>query len=137
MNTASFLPHAVSLPGDALTTNAQGQPALVGCVCATCGSRMFPRAPVCPVCISETMTDETMPSQGSLYSFTTVHVGPSEWQKPFTVGYVDLDNGVRVFSHLRGKNFQINQPVQLAVAEIGKTPDGKPIITSVFEQAQT
>jgi uncharacterized OB-fold protein len=137
MNTVSFMPQALSLPGDALTTNAKGEPVLLGCACVTCGNKMFPRAPVCPVCISETMTPETMPREGSLYSFTTVHVGPSTWQKPFLVGYVDLANGVRVFSHLRGTDLKINQRVELAVAEIGKTPEGKPIITSIFGQAQT
>ena len=134
MNTAALISDGLSLPGKALAVGADGKPVLIGCVCGACGQRMFPAAPVCPTCMGEAMTPEPMPRQGSLYSFTTVHVGPSAWQKPFTVGYVDLNNGVRVFSHLRGADLKINQSVELAVAEIGRTPDGKPIITSVFQK---
>lgn len=136
MNTPSPVPQVLSLPGDALAADPEGRPVLVGCVCEACGNRMFPFAPVCPVCMSEDMARAAMPREGSLYSFTVLHVGPNTWKKPFMVGYVDLDNGVRVFSHLRGTEFQINQPVELAVAEIGKTAEGTPIVTSAFQQAK-
>lgn len=132
----SPMPQVLSLPGDALGADSDGRPVLIGCVCEACGNRMFPSAPVCPVCMSEDMARTMMPREGSLYSFTVLHVGPNTWKKPFMVGYVDLDNGVRVFSHLRGTAFQIDQPVELAVAEIGKTPEGTPIMTSVFQPAK-
>lgn len=137
MNTPSLMPQVLSLPGAALGVDSDGQPVLIGCVCEACGNRMFPFALVCPVCMSEDMARAAMPREGSLYSFTVLHVGPNTWKRPFVVGYVDLDNGVRVFSHLRGTEFQIDQPVELAVAEIGKTVDGTPIMTSVFQQAKT
>lgn len=137
MNTPSPMPQVLSLPGDALAVDPDGRPVLIGCVCETCGNRMFPFAPVCPVCMSEDMARAAMPREGSLYSFTVLHVGPNTWKRPFIVGYVDLNNGVRVFSHLRGTEFQIDQPVELAVAEIGKTAEGTPIVTSVFQQAKT
>jgi uncharacterized OB-fold protein len=130
------MPQVLSLPGDALAADADGRPVLIGCVCGACGNRMFPSAPVCPMCMSEDIACAAMPRGGSLYSFTVLHVGPNTWKKPFTVGYVDLDNGVRVFTHLCGTEFQIDQPVELAVAEIGKTPEGKPIVTSVFQRAR-
>jgi uncharacterized OB-fold protein len=135
MNTLSPIkPQASSLPGDALAADASGRPVLIGCICKSCGNRMFPFAPVCPVCMSEDVAREPMPREGTLYSFTVVHVGPTTWEKPFAVGYVDLSNGVRVFSHLRGSELQIGQPVELAIAEIGKNAEGAAIITSVFQQ---
>jgi uncharacterized OB-fold protein len=82
--------------------------------------------------MSESVVEENMPTQGTLYAFSTVHVGPAKWHKPFTVGYVDLDNGVRVFSHLRGA-LQIDQRVVVNTAEVGRQPDGAPLITFVFE----
>ncbi len=137
MNTiSSIMPQALSLPGDALSADASGRPVLVGCICKSCGNRMFPYAPVCPVCMGEDMAREAMPREGTVYSFTVVHVGPTTWQKPFAVGYVDLSNGVRVFSHLRGRAIEIGQPVVLATADIGRTAEGIPITTFVFQPVE-
>lgn len=126
----------LSLPGEALGRDAHGRPVLIGCVCKSCGNRMFPVAPVCSVCMSEEMEREHMPREGTLYSFTFVHVGPAAWAKPFALGYVDLSNGVRVFSHLRGLSLRIDETVELAVAEIGRNPDGTEIATFVFQPVQ-
>ncbi len=126
----------ISLPGDALSVDASGKPVLVGCVCKQCKTVMFPPAPVCPACMSENLGREEMSRTGTLYSFTTVHVGPRMWSRPYTVGYVDLSNGVRVFSHLRGGNFSIGQTVEVGVAEVGKNADGAALTTYVFEPAK-
>jgi uncharacterized OB-fold protein len=137
MNTVSPIKsQALSLPGDALAADANGRPVLIGCVCKSCGNRMFPFAPVCPVCMSEDMAREAMPRAGTLYSLTVLHVGPKTWAKPFAVGYVDLSNGVRVFSHLRGARLEIGQPVELATAEVGKNAEGAAITTFVFQPAK-
>jgi uncharacterized OB-fold protein len=87
--------------------------------------------------MSESFTDEPMPERGKLYSWTTVHVGPHRMHKPITLGYVDLDNGVRVFSHLseKGQPLAINQSVRLSVARVGTEADGRPIETFVFMPA--
>jgi uncharacterized OB-fold protein len=130
------MPQALSLPGEALAADVSGRPVLVGCICKSCGNLMFPYAPVCPVCMSEDMAREAMPREGTIYSFTVVHVGPKTWEKPFAVGYVDLTNSVRVFSHLRGANIEIGQAVSLAVADIGRGAEGLPITTFVFQPAK-
>jgi uncharacterized OB-fold protein len=136
MNTVtSIMPQALSLPGDALAADQSGRPVLVGCLCKACGNRMFPYAPVCPVCMSEDMAREAMPREGTVYSFTVVHVGPKTWEKPYAVGYVDLSNGVRVFSHLRG-NVAIGRPVTLATADIGRSAEGMPITSFVFQPVE-
>ncbi len=126
-------PEPQSLPGDALAADANGRPVLIGGVCRSCGCRMFPFAPVCPVCMSEDLAHEPMPREGTLYSFTIVHVGPKAWEKPYALGYVDLTNGVRVFSHLGGAAVEIGQTVELATAEIGRSAEGAPITTFVFQ----
>lgn len=125
-----------SLPGESLAVDALGRPALIGCVCNACGNRMFPYAPVCHVCMSEEMSHEALADQGTIYSYTVVHTGPAAWEKPYAVGYVDLSDGVRVFSHLRG-DVAIGQEVELGTAQIGRTTEGAPITTFVFQQART
>jgi uncharacterized OB-fold protein len=133
---SSHQPHARSLPGDALAVDAGGGPVLVGGVCRSCGVRLFPFAEICPACIGEDIQRDPMPREGTLYSFTVVHVGPKTWDKPYMLGYVDLDNGVRVFSHLRG-SVRIGQRVALATSEIGTDAEGTPISTFVFQPVGT
>jgi uncharacterized OB-fold protein len=85
--------------------------------------------------MSEDVKPEPMSRRGTLYSFTTSHVGPKAWDKPYMLGYVDLENGVRVFSHLRGA-LKIGAVVELGIADIGKTEGGAPITTFVFQPVE-
>jgi uncharacterized OB-fold protein len=98
--------------------------------------QFFPQHPVCPRCMSEDVAQTPMPTRGKLYSFTTLHVGAKKWQKPLSVGYVDLDNGVRVFTHLKGQAFRFDQKVEMDVARVGVEQDGTPISTFVFKTAE-
>jgi uncharacterized OB-fold protein len=99
--------------------NADGQSILLGARCRACDGCVFPFSHVCPVCMSEDMRTEQLPRTGTLYSFTALHVGPADWEKPFTVGYVDLSNGTRVFSHLKSERpFEIGDAVELAADDV-------------------
>jgi uncharacterized OB-fold protein len=73
--------------------------------------------------MSERLAGEAMPDAGTLYSFTTVHVGRARTDGPFAVGYVDLPNGVRVFAHLTGTP-SIGDRVTVALRD--GVPDGRP-----------
>lgn len=125
---------AVLLPGSALAIRSDG-PVLIGAHCKACNARMFPAQPVCPACMSEDVVEEDMSKTGTVYSATAVHVGPAKWHKPFTVGYIDLDNGVRVFSHLKG-NPKISEKVAVGVAEVGRDADGTAINSFVFAKEE-
>ncbi|MGE3149861.1 MAG: OB-fold domain-containing protein, partial [Pseudorhodoplanes sp.] len=71
-------------------------------------------------------------------TFTRVHVGASRWHLPFAIGYVDLPNGVRVFSHLRdsGKKLKVDGHVRAVTAEVGRDAEGHPLMAAVFEPAE-
>lgn len=126
---------AIYLAGTALVLRGD-RPVLMGGRCAACGGRMFPQPPVCPNCMSEDVRPEEMSSTGTLYAYSTVHVGPRKWHKPMTLGYVDLDNGVRVFSHIHGDSLLMGGPVKLDVAEVGRDEDGTPIVSFVFRPVE-
>lgn len=121
---------SILLPGEALAFRANG-PVLVGGHCKSCDARTFPAYPVCPKCMSEDVEHQDMPKTGTVYAASIVHVGPAKWHRPFTVGYVDLDNGVRVFSHLKGEP-KISDRVTIDMAEVGREPGGKQINSFVF-----
>jgi uncharacterized OB-fold protein len=121
------------IAGSAVVEDADGSVRLVGGACSGCGLRMFPRAPVCPACMSEDVAEEVMSDAGTLYAYTIVHVGPAKWRKPLAVGYVDLPNGVRVFAHLRG-DLAIGRRMVLAADVVAQTPDGRDVRNFVFAE---
>ena len=117
-------PSVISLAGDAVR-NQDGHPVLMGSRCTECGALSFPRVAVCVECMSESFVDEPMPEQGKLYSWTTVHVGPRHMHKPITLGYVDLDNGVR-FPISRATDLAFDQKMKITVAEVGREANNRP-----------
>lgn len=60
----------------------------------------YPRAR-CPHCFSDRFGWCESAGLASLYSYTVVHrsIGPG-WKVPYTVGLVDLDEGVRMMSNI-------------------------------------
>ncbi|WP_408509198.1 Zn-ribbon domain-containing OB-fold protein [Paraburkholderia sediminicola] len=115
---------------DPVGRDTRNQLVLRGAVCCVCRCQVFPFSNVCPSCMGEQMSVEEFPRTGTLYSFTVMHVGPSEWRKPFAVGYVDLTNGVRVFAHLEGSRpLKIGATVELTddVVPVGADQGVRPL----------
>ena len=122
------------LGGESLETRDDGRVVLVGGACRDCGNRSFPVAPVCCVCMSENIAAEAMPRIGTVYAFSPVHVAAKKWSKPMCIGYVDLPNGARVFSHLRSVGLKIGDSVEAFAGIVGEDENG-PIETFVFRKA--
>jgi hypothetical protein len=112
------------LCGDAVEIGADGRAVLVGGVCRDCGARAFPAPPVCTNCMGENIAREPLPRTGTLYAFSVVHIAPKKWKKPMIIGYVDLPDGVRVFTHLEGESLAIGDAVEVAIGRIGEDEDG-------------
>jgi len=123
------------LCGDAAELRADGRVFLIGGLCKDCGNQTFPRSPVCCVCMSEAIQPEAMPRTGTLYAFSTVHVAAKKWNKPMRIGYVDLPNGARVFTHLQGESLAIGDVVEVGMGVVGEDENGL-IETFVFRRAK-
>lgn len=103
---------------------------LVGSECTRCGHCQFPGGAICPQCLSEALRELPLSPTGKLYSWTVVHVAPHGWDLPYAIGYVDLQEGVRVFSHLGGapSDFRHDMEVRVEPASIGPKDDrGYPV----------
>ena len=122
------------LASEDFEVQSDGRVVLIGGACRDCGNHAFPRAPVCCVCMSENIAVERMPGFGSVYAFSTVHIGPRKWSKPMCVGYVDLPNGARVFAHLERTDLNIGDNVEAFTGVVGEDENG-PIETFVFRKA--
>ena len=121
---ASEKPSRTLLCGDAVEIGEDGRAVLVGGRCADCGARAFPTPPVCTNCMGENIVAQELPRTGTLYAFSVVHIAPKKWKLPMRVGYVDLSNGVRVFTHLEGNDFAIGDAVEVGIGTIGQDENG-------------
>jgi uncharacterized OB-fold protein len=113
--------------------DASGAATLIGGRCEDCGNETFPRVPVCASCMSENIREQAMPRSGTLYAFSVVHVAAKKWRKPMRIGYVDLRNGARVFTHLDGADLAIGDEVEVGVGTVGDDDEG-PIRSFVFKK---
>ena len=123
------------LCGDALEVDSSGRATLIGGRCADCGTETFPSVPVCASCMSENIRPQPMPREGTLYAFSVVHVAAKKWRKPMRIGYVDLKNGARVFTHLEGEGLAIGDDVEVDVGTVGDDEEG-PIVSFVFKKVK-
>jgi uncharacterized OB-fold protein len=75
---------------------------LVGSRCLNCGTYSWPARAVCHHCGEARPETATFADTGSLITHTTVHVPRPPLEPPFTLGQVELPEGVLVFAHIRG-----------------------------------
>ena len=104
-------------------------PVLLAARCRACGRLSFPPWPQCPSCWQQTDT-VPLPRQGTLYTFTAIHVGQSGGEPPRVLGYADF-GGVRVLGPLTGAPPWIGAPVTVAEATSG--PAGSPSRRYAFQ----
>lgn len=86
-------------------------------VCTACGYPSAVRTPWCPRCQSE-MAEQLFGPRGTVWSSTVVHVRLPGRTPPYSLAYVDLEDGPRVLAHVEGwdKRLAIGQPVTLLQA---------------------
>jgi uncharacterized OB-fold protein len=87
---------------------------LVASACTACDAVAWPPAARCHACWGA-VTPRRLATSGTLYAFTTVHTASPGTEVPYVIGYVDLPDGVRVFTPLRGdtSRLRIDGPVTL------------------------
>ncbi|HFJ0421401.1 TPA: Zn-ribbon domain-containing OB-fold protein [Pseudomonas aeruginosa] len=113
-------------------------PSLLGSVCTQCGTRMFPARPFCPACdCTDIESDVELASRGRVYSYTVIHQAPGGRKTPYTLAYVDLNDGVRVMAQVDAPQDMlcIDMPVRLDIRPVAEL-DGCELIGYVFVPAQ-
>jgi uncharacterized OB-fold protein len=92
--------------------------------CATCSETVFPLRTICPNCAGEDLALEVSARRGTLYSFTTQHRAAHPHfadSVPYSLGLVDLDEGIRVFASVDGiapDDLVVGMPVELAFEDM-------------------
>jgi uncharacterized OB-fold protein len=98
-----------------------GVASLRGGQCRACQRRFFPLMASCPYCSAAAPEAVALAREGTLYTYTTVHVSSSR-PTPYDLGYVDLEAGVRVLAPLTAGTtpWRPDLPVRLQVAAEGE-----------------
>jgi uncharacterized protein len=86
----------VAVPGEAVVVDG-AELRLLGGRCKKCGLTAFPVLARCPNCWGP-LAAIALSRTGSLYSYSVVHVSSAARHTPYTVGYVDITEGARVFA---------------------------------------
>jgi uncharacterized OB-fold protein len=95
--------------------------------CPHCAKAFHPKRIVCTDCGASDLGWKRASGKGQVYSFSEIHHAPSEAfakSVPYTVGLVELDEGVHLFSRLIPQPgvAKIGSPVKVdfRVLELGK-----------------
>lgn len=94
---------------------------LVGFRCKCCNHTLPPLTAVCCYCYGEDLEKLPLSRTGKLYSFTIVYQPHKHFKVPYAVGYIDLPEGLRIFSPLKereGKSFMVGSDMELVVEKL-------------------
>ena len=126
----SFDPRILSLAAP-----EDGQPHLMGSRCSACGKVFFPQQTLCTECFQEgTLKPNPLSTRGKLYAFTIVEresLAPKGFTVPYSYGYVDLPEGVRVLSKIIGwtpETLKINAPVEFVLEALREDASGEKVM---------
>jgi uncharacterized OB-fold protein len=78
--------------------------------------------------------------RGSLYSFTVCHVAPAAWEAPYLQAYIELPEGLRVFSLVsstiepRTNSLRIGTEMELVIEPV---QPGNPLLTYKYRPLET
>jgi uncharacterized OB-fold protein len=107
------------------------RPRLIGNKCKFCKEYFFPKRVLCPNCLKEEgLEDVLLSHRGRLYTYCIVKAAPLGFSAPYAVGYVDLPEGLRIFSPLTVDNeeeLQIGMDLELFVDKIREDETGKTV----------
>ena len=128
------------IAGEAVRLDDDGRPTLIGSECADCATRVFPPVALCPECMGDELAPLALGRSGRLYSYSTVHVAPRGWTVPYVAGYVDLPEGVRVFTHVvdaAEEGLAMEMELELTTAVLGTDGDGRAVSSYAFRPCAT
>jgi uncharacterized OB-fold protein len=117
-------------------------PHLIGSRCGACGIATFPSQTSCPRCASTGMEEHRLPRRGRLWAWTTQefpppsppYAGPTgDAFVPYGVGYVELDDEVKVETRLtRTDGLRIGMEMELVLEPFRIDDEGNEVVTFAF-----
>ena len=122
---------------EGLYTEISGEALLIASKCVTCGQVFFPKKSLCLNCMGIDLNTIHLGSHGTLYSYSTVHMNSEHFQAPYTVGWIELPEGIRIFSQIRGwqvQSLKTGMDMRLSIERLWQTEDND-VMGHVFRPA--
>lgn len=94
--------------------------------CTGCGKVLYPPRVICPACRGREFETVTLPREGTLVTYTVIHVPPAgfQGQAPLVLGLVELEGGVRTMVQVADvpdlDALEIGMPVRLEFRRISE-----------------
>ena len=134
-STQTLLDGVPFVPGT-LEVGPDGKGYLVGGRCPGCEA-YFPARSVCSRCLRGDVERVPLCSSGSLYTYTVIHQSLPQFETPYILGYVDLDDKVRVAGQLVGVDAdELELGMRLTVqVEPRESADGEHVLWFRFRPA--
>jgi uncharacterized protein len=115
-------------------------PHLVAQECTACGARYFDRRNACAACPGREFRTAAIATEGTVRTFTIVHLAAPGVRVPFVAAVVDC-GGTRVRANLINvpadpARVRVGMPVRLAVYSLGPDDQGAEALGFGFEPAQ-
>jgi len=87
---------------EGLFEETSGKGSLVGARCKQCGQIIFPGRETCLNCLGHDLETIHLSQNGKLFTYTIVHMPSEHFEPPYAVGWIEMPEGVRIFSQIRG-----------------------------------
>ncbi len=99
---------------------------LLGNKCLACGRIYFPRAEFCFDCLAQDMEDLVLSRRGKLYWYTIARMPSAHFAPPYTLGLIDLPEGLRVFAPLElldDDSYRLGMEMEVCIDVLWKEGD--------------
>lgn len=111
--------------------------ALTGGRCPACGKVYFPVKQVCPDCFEAEQQKVPLSRKGRLHTFARSHVGPSGIPTPYVIGFIQLLEGIKLFSLLTQcepweKVLTVGMEMEMVIETVRRDEEGTEIIGYKF-----
>lgn len=108
---------------------------LVGTHCEVCAEISFPPKPVCPRCGGERLKEVPISKTGTLHTYARSIMGPSDMEKPYVMGFIDLPEGIRLYSLITDCDYEslkIGMPMEMVIGSVKKDATGNDVLSYMF-----
>ncbi|OGO17248.1 MAG: hypothetical protein A2Z15_05805 [Chloroflexi bacterium RBG_16_50_11] len=119
------------------------KPYLIGAKCQRCGYISFPRLMVCPRCVmKDTMAEIHLSGRGRIDTFSTCFAALPGFPAPTIQGYVNLEEGARIWSLITGIEptdaaLKTGIEVELVIEKLRTDAEGNEIMSYKFRPVKS
>jgi uncharacterized OB-fold protein len=113
----------------------EGKPRMLGTHCGKCGRYSFPFRQICVFCHSREVQKTFLSPRGKLHTYTICRVPVPNTTPPYALGYIDLPEGMMVFSQLAQwdeKELKIGMEMELVQEKLKTDKEGNEVYTYKF-----